>query len=132
MGYKLQLARLRKARGMTQRDFSKASGVPLGTLRGWEQGVADVPLDAACKCAEALGCDVNELCGWYLDHPHDTSAAPSAESDPMARELIDCYESLNPDGQTNLLGVARGLHSLPEWRAGDGRRGVEAQGRVSA
>lgn len=33
-----EIAKYRKKIGMTQKDFSEQFGVPLGTLRRWEQG----------------------------------------------------------------------------------------------
>ena len=123
----LQLMKLRKAAGFRNRDdFAELLGVNKYTYRSWESGTAMMSLEQACRVADVLGCTLEELVG---------RATPRIEPtiiDPMARELVDCYESLNPDGRTNLLGVARGLHALPEWRAGDGSRAVQAQGRESA
>ena len=39
--------------------------------------------------------------------------------DPLAQELVERYGELSADGRVNLLGVARGLSSLPEYRAPD-------------
>ena len=40
-------------------------------------------------------------------------------SKPLAQELVERYGELSADGRVNLLGVARGLSSLPEYRAPD-------------
>jgi transcriptional regulator with XRE-family HTH domain len=61
MGTRLQ--RLRKAAGLSQSQLARRSGIPLPTLRGWEQGRATPLLDAAARLAVALGCDLNELAG---------------------------------------------------------------------
>ena len=106
MGYELQLARLRRSRGMTQRQFAEASGIPLGTVRSWEQGAADVPLDAACRCAAVLGCDVNELCGWYGEHPADRVQCQQP-GDPAADELRTIWDGLGDRARGMLLDVAR-------------------------
>ena len=126
-----QLKEIRKKSHVSQGELAEMIGVSTRTIGAWERGENVPDIEQVWNCAEALGSTPNDLCGWYLEHPQDATTQ-TGFSDPMARELIDCYEGLNPDGRTNLLGVARGLHALPEWRAGDGRRGVEAQGRVSA
>jgi putative transcriptional regulator len=35
------MAVIRRALGLTQEQFTKRFGIPLGTIRGWEQGVAE-------------------------------------------------------------------------------------------
>lgn len=46
--------------------------------------------------------------------------------DPLAQELVERYGELSADGRVNLLGVARGLSSLPEYRAPDVPRPPQA------
>jgi transcriptional regulator with XRE-family HTH domain len=61
MGQRLQ--QLRQAKEMTQTELAEAAGVPVGTLRCWEQG-RRVPLfDAAIRLARALGVSLDELAG---------------------------------------------------------------------
>jgi transcriptional regulator with XRE-family HTH domain len=59
MGQKI--ARLRRARGLSQEALAAAAGVPVGTLRGWEYGRRTPLLDAAAKLARALGCKIDDF-----------------------------------------------------------------------
>jgi transcriptional regulator with XRE-family HTH domain len=44
-------------------ELAEASGVPIGTLRGWEYGRRTPLIDAALRVAEALGVSLDELAG---------------------------------------------------------------------
>jgi transcriptional regulator with XRE-family HTH domain len=59
MGKKLR--ELREAAGMTQITLAKASGVPLGTLRNWEQDLRAPMLATAGLVARALKVPLDEL-----------------------------------------------------------------------
>jgi transcriptional regulator with XRE-family HTH domain len=59
MGDRLQ--KLRLARGMSQSQLARAAGVPVGSLRGWEQKRRTMLADAAVRLADALGITVDEL-----------------------------------------------------------------------
>jgi transcriptional regulator with XRE-family HTH domain len=57
------LKRLRQRAGLSQPQLAKAAGVPLGTLRCWEQATRQPLLGAAVKLADALGVTLDELAG---------------------------------------------------------------------
>lgn len=59
MGQKLQ--RLRKAVGLSQSQLAKAAGVPVGTLRNWEQDIRSPLLTTAGRIAKALGVSLDDL-----------------------------------------------------------------------
>ena len=40
MDIKQQLKELRLKAGMTQKEFAESLGIPIGTVRNWEQGIA--------------------------------------------------------------------------------------------
>jgi transcriptional regulator with XRE-family HTH domain len=61
MGQRLQ--RLRQAAGMSQSQLAARAGVPLPSLRNWEQDKRTPSLDAAAKVAKAIGCTLEELAG---------------------------------------------------------------------
>ncbi len=48
----------RKQRGLTQQQLSDRSGVPLGTLRRFEQ-TGQISFDALIRLARALGCEAD-------------------------------------------------------------------------
>ena len=50
-----KLKQLRTAAGMTQAALASASGVPIGTIRDYEQGKRDPLLSTAQKLAHAFG-----------------------------------------------------------------------------
>jgi transcriptional regulator with XRE-family HTH domain len=52
---------LREGRGLTQAQLAERSGVPLGSLRNYEQGHRTPLLDQAAKLAKALGCSLDDL-----------------------------------------------------------------------
>jgi transcriptional regulator with XRE-family HTH domain len=62
-----RLQRLREQAGVSQPRLAAASGVPVGTLRGWEQGRRVPRLDTAVAVARALGIPLDELVGDTLD-----------------------------------------------------------------
>jgi transcriptional regulator with XRE-family HTH domain len=59
MGEKIQ--QLREGRGLTQVQLAQRSGVPLGSLRNYEQGHRTPLLDQAAKLAKALGCSIDDI-----------------------------------------------------------------------
>lgn len=61
MGQRLQ--RLRQAAGLSQPQLAAKAGVPLPSLRNWEQDKRTPNLDAAAKVAKAIGCTLDELAG---------------------------------------------------------------------
>ncbi len=119
------LQHLRKKAGLKQGEMAERLGVNNRTYGAWERGEAMINLAQACACADVLGCSVDELAGRSWP-PRNTAEEP--QDDLLARELVERYEALSADGRVNLLGVARGLSSLPEWRAGDERHPLQAQG----
>jgi transcriptional regulator with XRE-family HTH domain len=58
-----QLQKLRQAAGISQPDLAQAAGIPVGTLRGLEQGRRIPRLDTAGKLAHALGISLDALLG---------------------------------------------------------------------
>jgi transcriptional regulator with XRE-family HTH domain len=59
----VRLKALRQARGLSQAQLAKLSGIPKGTLLQWEYGLRTPLLDAALKLADALEITLDELAG---------------------------------------------------------------------
>ena len=59
MTFAAKLKKLREEKGLTQEDLASASGIPLGTLRDYEQGRrrSDPTLAITVRLASALGTD---------------------------------------------------------------------------
>ena len=53
--------KMRKAAKMTQQGASDASGIPLSTLRRWEQGVNEPDVASIALLADLYGCTTDEL-----------------------------------------------------------------------
>jgi transcriptional regulator with XRE-family HTH domain len=56
-----RLRELREAAGLSQAQLAKASGVPVGTLWGWQYGRRKPLLETAVKVARALGVHAEDL-----------------------------------------------------------------------
>lgn len=67
MGNRLQ--QLRRDKGMSQPALADAAGVPVGSLRNWEQGRRLPQLDAAYRLALALGVSLDDLARGVFDEP---------------------------------------------------------------
>lgn len=59
----MRLKRIRRARKLSQPQLARAAGIPVSTLRSWEQDQRDPLLPAAIKLARALKVTLDVLCG---------------------------------------------------------------------
>ena len=109
--YRLCLKELRKAAGLTQQELAQRAGVKLGTLRTWEQGVSTPSLRDAYACALALGCTVDDLCGWEGGRPPGEAARASPPADPAREALREAWDAAGERGRAALSAVA-GLAAL--------------------
>lgn len=96
--------KMRKAAKMTQQAASDASGIPLSTLRRWEQGVNEPDVASIALLADLYGCTTDEL----LDI--DVVRMPSKGADAAysfltddERHLVDCFRSCTPEWRRTLL-----------------------------
>lgn len=55
------MGEVRKKAGFTQQDASKATGIPIGTLRRWEQGQNDPDMGSLMKLAELYGATLDSM-----------------------------------------------------------------------
>jgi transcriptional regulator with XRE-family HTH domain len=65
MGERLQ--QMREEIGMSQSQLARAAGVPLTSLRNWEQGHRMPLFDSVVRVAKALGVSLDRLAG--VDEP---------------------------------------------------------------
>lgn len=90
------LKAVRKAAGLTQEAASKKSGIPLGTLRRWEQGVNEPDMQSVINLAKLYGVSTDTLLGSiYADSeiPGIIKPAYSVEADVP---LIDAIAANTP------------------------------------
>ncbi len=114
-----RIKQLRLARGMTLEELGHRVGVGKSTVRKWETGaIANMRRDKIAKLAEALDTDVMDIIGIYNEEqePEEETVQAGTVLSAGEAELVDCYRSLNPDGQTAALAAVRGLTCLPEYR----------------
>ena len=104
MSYRLKLKEMRKASGLTQKEVAERANVKLSTYRTWEQGVSGISLEKAYALAIVLGCTLNDLCGWYEDHPREDSGERLTSEE---REIVGCYRDSTPQWRKNISMTAR-------------------------
>jgi transcriptional regulator with XRE-family HTH domain len=57
-----RLRRIREAHDLSQARLAVLAGIPIGTLRNWEQDRRSPRLDTAAAVARALSVSIDELC----------------------------------------------------------------------
>jgi transcriptional regulator with XRE-family HTH domain len=82
MGERLQ--ELRQAKGLSQSQLAKATGVPVGSLKNWEQGIRLPRLDAAWQLAKALGITLDELAGKVFESPPERAKGERSAGKPTS------------------------------------------------
>lgn len=101
-----RISSTRDLRGLTLDDIASRVGVAKSTIQRYEKGtIAKIKLPVLQSIANALQVDPNWLIG-NTDDPA-TPAAPSLSADE--EELVDCYRSMNTEGQTAALAAVRGI-----------------------
>ncbi len=94
----LLLKQFRKARGATQTELADTIGTTMRVMSAWERGETSLPLEDACRIADALGCSVDELCGREIERSY---------IDPEQAALNGYYESMSEAGRATLVESAR-------------------------
>lgn len=100
----------RKRTGMTQAQVSQQSGIPLGTLRRWEQGVNEPDMDSIIQLADLYGVSTDELLGstfWRGRAEHVEYQGDDLATDE--HELVALYRSMDATKRAALLNVARAM-----------------------
>lgn len=90
----LKLAR--EMSGMTQLAASEQSGIPVGTLRRWEQGVNEPNIDSILLLADTYKVSTDILLG----HTSHANAMSDKEC-----ELLDAWNSLSDQGRKTVVAV---------------------------
>lgn len=49
---------------ISQEELARRSGVSSASIKAYENGQTSPLLDNAYALAEALGCSINDICGW--------------------------------------------------------------------
>ena len=101
------LKKARKLCGYTQTEVSEMTGIPLGTLRRWEQGVNGPDPNAIVKLADLYGVTTDYLLGTrYSSH---VSSDGILVSNGEEKNLIDGYRSLDVSNRKLILDLMEAL-----------------------
>lgn len=100
---------IRKKRGMSIEELSRAAGVPVGTVSKITAGITRNPsLDTVKALARALGCKLDDF-----DDPEMLPPALIAEGEAVeeasCRALLRCYTAMNAEGRGLLARLAEDL-----------------------
>ena len=102
-----RIRQLRSQLGISQSQLAEDIGESKQTLYKYETGiVTNIPLQKLEAIARVLDCPPAALVGWE-------TAAGSA---PAEREIDRIFDTLNPDGQSDLLRYGRYLTGLESFR----------------
>lgn len=87
MGNNLKAAR--KAANLTQKKAAEKSGIPLGTLRRWEQGVNEPDTESIVKLAALYGTTTDTILGSQFadDIPGSVKIMPASKCAPVCGRI---------------------------------------------
>lgn len=122
MSYQLRLKSIRQSRDISQEQMAEMMDMKLSTYRSWEQGVSRISLENACKLAQILGTDPNDLCGWYVDHPRPSEALGPSSVTPDESRVLARYRSLSLSSQIAASAMLDGLADRAKASAGGSER----------
>ena len=88
--------------GLKQREVAEMTGIPLGTLRRWEQGVNEPDVDHIIQLADLYGVSTDELLGSsFASVEYDTNLLTEDEG-----RLVTLYRKCSRQGREYLMQVA--------------------------
>lgn len=99
--YETNLGAVRRYRRMTQQQVSDETGIPLPTLRKWEQGHNSPPADALLKLADLYEADVDTLLkpGHAMPDESPMAGVANAVLTPAEAHLIAQFRGLSYEGR---------------------------------
>lgn len=87
------LRKIRKARGMTQDDLAKATGISVSSIKQWELDNTEPNARGLCILADVLDCSIDYLVGrsetFKLEHNAPDVAAEVKRYEDYLRGLND-------------------------------------------
>lgn len=115
------LAKLRKARGLSQSETAAALGITQSTYAGWETGTRKVQLSTMLQLSNYFGVSVDVLIGVqkFTVPTTDERAFDLKESE---KNLILTFRKLNREGKQKLCERADELLDLGYVQKGDDQK----------
>ena len=96
------LKRIRKSRGLTQRQLAESIGEKVATYGTWERGTSTPNIDQLVKCVQVLDCSADEILGIEIR---------ATFSDQREEELHRIWRGLDRSRQDRLIDDARDMEA---------------------
>lgn len=115
------LGKVRRFRKLKQSEVSEETGIPISTLRKWEQGVNSPPADMLMKLANYYRVNTDTLLFPGYPMPGQ-SFDPSIGLADDEKRLVEAYRALTDEGRLRLMEYASDLVASGRYRRqpGDG------------
>ena len=98
------IERMRKERGIKQKDFAALLGIKVSRLGNWERDEREFSFADACRMADILQCTLDELAGRSVPSKRLAHYADSRQ------EMLNInYESLDDAGKSAAFGAVAGI-----------------------
>ncbi len=105
-----KLKELRIKNKKNQAQIAQSLDIPRTTYRNYESGRSEMGYDLLCKTADYYGITVDELLGRTSSDIFDNARIEQPE-------ILQLYERMTPEEQSNIVNYARGIISGRELRA---------------
>ncbi len=94
---------LMKAKGMTQKEFSKATGIPESTISDWKKKKYNPGLDKISAICQVLGITSKELLG--IEGEEELDCRYYLSSDEI--EIVESFRKVNNKDKKHILAYAK-------------------------
>lgn len=111
----LRIREVREQLGISQKDFAKSLGIKPTTYNGYETGMHDPKSDILVHIAKMYNVSIDYLLG-ISDVMFLKDTLPSNVNIQAVHPLLTIYESLNEDGQEELMNYAKYVASSPKYK----------------
>ena len=112
-----RLRKARKDKGFTQKQLADLIGAKHNSISDWENNKNRPDPDTIEYICGALEIPVSRLFSESVQNkksPELTEVSPG--DDKNKQELLQIYDELNADGQTNMMTYAQFLSSQPQYK----------------
>ena len=112
-----RLRKARKDKGFTQKQLADLIGAKHNSISDWENNKNRPDPDTIEYICGALEIPVSRLFSESVQNkksPELTEVSPG--NDKNKQELLQIYDELNADGQTNMMTYAQFLSSQPQYK----------------
>lgn len=98
---------IRNLKGFRDADVARGASIPKATFSNWKRGIYSPKLEKLQRIAAFLGCSVADLTG---ENDSEQANRPLIDD-----EIVMIWNSLNEEGQADLLKYARLLSSSNQY-----------------